>query len=118
MARNAHHVVVLRWDRPRGCDGEAGPKGISTNEKENEHEGEGERESESRARAGETDGEGQKRVVSPRVVNGGGRVHNNTEGQQGTPRSDALFKSENPPRRAFKCPRFVIPLNTVRCRRY
>lgn len=45
-------------------------------------------------------------------------VHNNIEGQQGSLCSDALFKSENPLRRAFKCRRFVIPLNTVRCRRY
>ena len=41
-----------------------------------------------------------------------------SRGQQGSLCSDALFKSENPPRRAFKCCRFVIPLNTARCRRY
>lgn len=41
-----------------------------------------------------------------------------SRGQQGSLRSDALFKSENPPRRVFKCCRFVIPLNTARCRRY
>lgn len=39
-----------------------------------------------------------------------------SKGQQGFLYSDALFKSENPPRRAFKCRRFVIPLNTARCR--
>lgn len=69
------------------------------------------------AKRNEGDGEREGRGRQERGVNGREFIIT-SRGQQGSLCSDALFKSENPPRRAFKCRRFVIPLNTARCRRY